>query len=50
MKTDVWVDGGDNVKMNLGEIGHEDVHWIELAYSKVHWWAFVTKTLNSLFR
>jgi hypothetical protein len=31
----------DNIKMDLKEIGWEDLGWIHLAHNRDHWWALM---------
>jgi hypothetical protein len=38
-----WV---DNIKMELGEVGWSDVHWIGLAKDRNRWRALVNSVLN----
>jgi hypothetical protein len=38
-----WV---DNIRMDLGEVGWGDVHWIGLAKDKNRWRAVVNSVLN----
>jgi hypothetical protein len=38
-----WV---DNIKMNLGEIGWDDVDWIDLAQDRDQWRALVNTVIN----
>jgi hypothetical protein len=35
-----------NIKMDLREIKIDGVNWIQLAYDRVHWWAFVNMVMN----
>jgi hypothetical protein len=37
---------GDNIKMDLREIGIDGANWIQLAQDRVQWWAFVNTVLN----
>jgi hypothetical protein len=37
---------GDNIKMNLREIGIDGTNWIWLAQGRVQWQAFVSMVLN----
>jgi hypothetical protein len=37
---------GDNIKMDLREIGIDGTNWIQLAQDRVHWWAFVNTVMN----
>jgi hypothetical protein len=39
----------DDIKMNLKEIGFEDVDWIHLAQDTVQWRAFVNTIMRLLF-
>jgi hypothetical protein len=34
--------GEDNSKMDLREIGCEGVHWIEMTWDRIQWWATVS--------
>jgi hypothetical protein len=36
----------NNIRMDLREIGWEDVDWIHLAQDSDHWWAFVNMAMN----
>jgi hypothetical protein len=36
----------DNIKMDLREIGIDEVNWIWLTQDMVQWWAFVNMVLN----
>jgi hypothetical protein len=36
----------DNIKMDLREIGIDEVNWIWLAQDRVQWWAFVNIVMN----
>jgi hypothetical protein len=36
----------DNIKMDLREIGIDDVNWIQLAQNRVRWRAFVNTVIN----
>jgi hypothetical protein len=36
----------DNSRMDLREIGWEDVDWIHLAQDRDQWWAFVNTVMN----
>jgi hypothetical protein len=38
--------GGDNIKLDLREIGIDGVNWIQLAQDRVQWWAFVNTVVN----
>jgi hypothetical protein len=38
----------DNISMNLGKIGWEDVDWFHLAENRNQWWA-VVKTVMKLW-
>jgi hypothetical protein len=38
-----WV---DNIRMDLGEVGWDDVDWIGLAQERNRWRAFVNSVLN----
>jgi hypothetical protein len=40
-----WV---DNIKMDLGEVGWGDVHWIGLAQDRNRWRALVNSVLLNL--
>jgi hypothetical protein len=35
-----------NIKMDLWEIGFEDVYWIHLAQDRDRWWAVVNKVMS----
>jgi hypothetical protein len=37
---------GDNIKMDLREIGFNGVNWIQLAQDRVQWQAFVNMVMN----
>jgi hypothetical protein len=37
---------GDNIKMDLREIGIDGTKWIRLAQVKVQWWAFVKTVMK----
>jgi hypothetical protein len=37
---------GDNIKMDLREIGIDGASWIQLAQGRVQWWAFVNTVMN----
>jgi hypothetical protein len=39
----------DNIKMDLWEIGFEDVDWIHLALDRNRWWALVNTVMNFRF-
>jgi hypothetical protein len=41
--------GGDNIKMDLGEIGIDGANWIRLAQDRVQWRAFVITVMNLQF-
>jgi len=47
---DHWEDLGhrweDNIKMDLGEIGINEVNWIQLAQDRVWWRAIVNTVMN----
>jgi hypothetical protein len=38
-----WV---DNIKMDLGEVGWDDVDWIDLAQDRIRWRALVNSDLR----
>jgi hypothetical protein len=38
-----WV---DNIRMDLGEVGWDDVHWIGLAQDRNRWRGLVNSVLN----
>ena len=38
----------DNIKMNLQEVGCEDMDWIDLAQDRDRWQAFVNTVTNLL--
>jgi hypothetical protein len=38
-----WV---DNIRMDLREIGWDDVDWIDLAQDRDQWWALVSTVMN----
>jgi hypothetical protein len=40
-----WV---DNIKMDLREIGWDDMDWIDLAQDRDQWWALVNTVMNLL--
>jgi hypothetical protein len=40
---------GDNIKMDLREIGIDGVSWIQMAQDRIHWWAFVNTVMNLRF-
>jgi hypothetical protein len=37
---------GDNIKLDLGEIGIDGANWIQLAQNRIQWWAFVSMVMN----
>jgi hypothetical protein len=39
----------DNIKMDLREIGINEVNWIQLAQDMVQWWAFVNTIIDLWF-
>jgi hypothetical protein len=41
--TSRWV---DNIRMDLGEVGWDDVDWIGLAQDRDQWRAFVNSVMN----
>ena len=43
---DQGADGGDNIKIDLQEVGYEGVDWIELAQNKDRWRALVNAIKN----
>jgi hypothetical protein len=40
---------GDNIKLDLREIGLESFDWIHMAQDWDSWWAFVNTSMNLLF-
>jgi hypothetical protein len=36
----------DNIRMDLREIGIDEVNWIRLARNRVQWWNFVNTVMN----
>jgi hypothetical protein len=36
----------DNIKVDLGEIGWDDMDWIRLARDRDQWWALVNRVMN----
>jgi hypothetical protein len=36
----------DNIKIDLREIGIDEVNWIRLAQDRIQWWAFVNTVTN----
>jgi hypothetical protein len=36
----------DNIRMDIKEIGWDDVDWIHLAQGRNQWWAYVYMVLN----
>jgi hypothetical protein len=36
----------DNIKMDLRETGIDGASWIQLAWDRVQWWAFVNMVMN----
>jgi hypothetical protein len=36
----------DNIRMDLEEIGREDVDWVHLTQDRGQWWALVNKIMN----
>jgi hypothetical protein len=38
-----WV---DNIKIDLREIGWEDVHWVDLAQDRDQWMALMNTVMN----
>jgi hypothetical protein len=40
----------DNIKMDVREIGLEDVDWIHVAWDRGRWWTLVTTVMNFWFR
>jgi hypothetical protein len=37
---------GDNIKIDLGEIGIDGANWIRLAQDRIQWRAFVKTVMN----
>jgi hypothetical protein len=37
---------GDNIKMDIQEVGCESMDWIELAQDRERWWALVNAVMN----
>jgi hypothetical protein len=42
---DTGVDG-DNIKMDLQEVGYGGMDWIDLAQDRDRWWALVNAVMN----
>jgi hypothetical protein len=42
----IGVDGKNNIKMNLREIGWVGVEWIHQAQNRDQWWAVVNTEVN----
>jgi hypothetical protein len=42
-RTRSWV---DNIKLDLGEMGWDDVDWVDLAQDRDHWRALVNTVMN----
>jgi hypothetical protein len=36
----------DNIKLNLREVEIDGANWIQLAWDRVQWWAFVNTVIN----
>jgi hypothetical protein len=36
----------DNIKMDIREVGWEEMNWIELAQDRGRWWALVNAVMN----
>ena len=43
---DPCIDGGDNIKMDLQEVGCGSMDWIELAEGRERWQTLVTAVMN----
>jgi hypothetical protein len=41
-----WV---DNIKMNLGKIGWDDVDWIDMIQDRDQWWTLGNTVMNLRF-
>ena len=37
---------GDNIKMDLQEVGYGGVNWVDLAQNRSRWQAFVNAVMN----
>jgi len=37
---------GDNIKLDLQEVGYGGMDWIDLAQNKDIWWALVNAVMN----
>jgi hypothetical protein len=37
---------GDNIKIDLGEMGIDGANLIRMAHDRVQWWAFVNTVMN----
>jgi hypothetical protein len=40
---------GDNIKMDLQEVGWGSKGWVDLARNRYRWWAVVNAVFNSRF-
>jgi hypothetical protein len=36
----------DNIKMDLQEMGWEDMYWIDLAQNSDRWWTLINAVMN----
>jgi hypothetical protein len=36
----------NNIRMDLRELGREDLDWMNLAQDKEHWWALLNTVMN----